>query len=349
MRQTVMIVTALMIALLAVSGFIVAGSVEQMRQITEKNTLMDEMALQVKQQTERADELEAQNGDLSASLETAARERDEALMRQQELAELMAQSDAQRVQEGKDQEELRRQAEVLAGDYDALLLERDTLASDLDALTEERDTLAMELLQAQKALDDTAARSQAASARADELEDHGPDHIACSLQRFFQGDFHKGAERKYAANGDIRASHLHDLRVGFKKLEERGGKERPVNGEKHPSANGQQNSVGGGAVGFFLHALSQPAGDQRGDAYSGAHRERNKQVLQRERQRDSGQPLFAYLGYEIAVYDVVKGLYQHGEHRGQSHGENQWQNGGRAHFVLSCFLRLHTTHPIFSL
>ena len=48
MRQTVMIVTALMIALLAVSGFIVAGSVEQMRQITEKNTLMDEMALQVK-------------------------------------------------------------------------------------------------------------------------------------------------------------------------------------------------------------------------------------------------------------------------------------------------------------
>ena len=65
MRQTVMIVTALMIALLAVSGFIVAGSVEQMRQITEKNTLMDEMALQVKQQTERADELEAQNGDLS--------------------------------------------------------------------------------------------------------------------------------------------------------------------------------------------------------------------------------------------------------------------------------------------
>lgn len=78
-------------------------------------------------------------------------------MRQQELAELMAQSDAQRVQEGKDQEELRRQAEVLAGDYDALLLERDTLASDLDALTEERDTLAMELLQAQKALDDAAA------------------------------------------------------------------------------------------------------------------------------------------------------------------------------------------------
>ena len=53
MRQTVMIVTALMIALLAVSGFIVAGSVEQMRQITEKNTLMDEMAAQVKQQTQQ--------------------------------------------------------------------------------------------------------------------------------------------------------------------------------------------------------------------------------------------------------------------------------------------------------
>ena len=41
----------------------------------------------------------------------------------------------------------------------------------MDALTEERDTLAMELSQAQKALDDAAARSQAASARADELEE----------------------------------------------------------------------------------------------------------------------------------------------------------------------------------
>ena len=57
MRQTVVIVTALMIALLAVSGFIVAGSVEQMQQMAEKNTLLDEMAPQVKQKTQRADEL----------------------------------------------------------------------------------------------------------------------------------------------------------------------------------------------------------------------------------------------------------------------------------------------------
>ena len=84
MRQTVMIVTALMIALLAVSGFIVAGSVEQMRQITEKNTLVDEMAVQVKRQTQRADELEAQNAELSAALEAAERERDEALKQQQD-------------------------------------------------------------------------------------------------------------------------------------------------------------------------------------------------------------------------------------------------------------------------
>ena len=114
MRQTVMIVTALMIALLAVSGFIVAGSVEQMRQITEKNTLVDEMAVQVKRQTQRADELEAQNAELSAALKAAERERDEALKQQQTLAELVTQSDAQRIQEGKDQEELMRQAEALA-------------------------------------------------------------------------------------------------------------------------------------------------------------------------------------------------------------------------------------------
>lgn len=171
MRQTVVIVTALMIALLAVSGFIVAGSVEQMRQITEKNTLMDEMAAQVKQQTQRADELEAQNAELSVALEAAKRERDEALKQQQTLAELVAQSDAQRVQEGKDQEELMRQAEALAGDYDALLLERDTLATEMDALTEERDALLAQLTQAQTALDDTSARGQAAIARAEQLQE----------------------------------------------------------------------------------------------------------------------------------------------------------------------------------
>ena len=171
MRQTVVIVTALMIALLAVSGFIVAGSVEQMQQMTEKNTLMDEMAAQVKQQTQRADELEAQNAELSVALEAAKRERDEALKRQQTLAELVAQSDAQRVQEGKDQEELMRRAEALAGDYDALLLERDTLATEMDALTEERDALLTQLTQAQTALDDVSARGQAAIARAEQLQE----------------------------------------------------------------------------------------------------------------------------------------------------------------------------------
>ena len=170
MRQTVVIVTALMIALLAVSGFIVAGSVEQMRQLTQKNTLMDEMTIQIKQQTQRADEMEAQNGALSASLETAERERDEALAQQQELADLVAESDAQRALEGKEQEALARQAEALADDYDALLLERDALVAQRDTLTEERDALLVRLTQTQEALDDTTARSQEASARAQELE-----------------------------------------------------------------------------------------------------------------------------------------------------------------------------------
>lgn len=171
MRQTVVIVTALMIALLAVSGFIVAGSVEQMQQMTEKNNLMDEMADQVKQQTQRADELEAQNGELSAALEAAARERDEALEQQQALAERLAQSDAQRVREGQDREALLQEAEALAGEYDALAMERDALALDLDSLTQERDALLAQLSQAQEALDDTTARSQEASARADGLEE----------------------------------------------------------------------------------------------------------------------------------------------------------------------------------
>ena len=170
MRQTVVIVTALMIALLAVSGFIVAGSVEQMQQMAEKNTLMDEMTIQIKQQTQRADELEEQNGELSAALEAAVRERDEALEQQQALAERMAQSDAQRVREGKDRETLLQEAEALAGEYDALAMERDALALDLDSLTQERDALLAQLSQAQEALDDTTARSQEASARAQELE-----------------------------------------------------------------------------------------------------------------------------------------------------------------------------------
>ena len=119
----------------------------------------------------RALELAPTFSEYSAALEAAARERDEALEQQQALAERLAQSDARRVQEGQDREALLQEAEALAGEYDALAMERDALALDLDSLTQERDALLAQLSQAQEALDDTTARSQEASARADGLEE----------------------------------------------------------------------------------------------------------------------------------------------------------------------------------
>lgn len=181
---------------------------------------------------------------------------------------------------------------------------------------------------------------------ADQLEDHGPDHIAGGLKSFFQGYFHEHPKGEHTADGNIGAAHLNDFLVCLKEPEKGGGEKRSVNSEQHPGADGQKNTVGGCAVSLFLPALAKSPGDQRGDAHRGTHSEGNQQVLQGERQRYGRQPFFADLGHEVAVHNVVKSLHQHGEHGGQCHGENKGQNGGSTHFVLSRFLRLHTTHPI---
>lgn len=177
---------------------------------------------------------------------------------------------------------------------------------------------------------------------ADQLEDHGPDHVAGCLQGLFQGDLHKHAKRKHAADRNIGAAHPDDLRVCFKEFKEGGGKEPAIDGKQRPGANGQQNAVGCGGVCLFLPALAQTPGDQAGDAHRGAHGKGDEKVLQGEGQADGGQAFFTDLSHKIAVNNVVKCLHQHGKHGWQRHGEDQGQHGGGAHFVLSCLLCLHT-------
>ena len=181
---------------------------------------------------------------------------------------------------------------------------------------------------------------------ADELEDHGPDHVAGGLEGLLQGDLYKYAEGEHTADGDVRAAHPDDFLVCFEELKEGGGEKSSIQGEQHPGADCQYNAMSGGGIGFILTALAQAAGDQAGDAHSGTHCKGDEQVLQGERQTDCGQSLLADLGHKIAVHDIVQRLHQHGEHGWQGHREDQGQHGGGTHFVLLDFLSLHTTHPI---
>ena len=74
--------------------------------------------------------------------------------------------------------------------------------------------------------------------------------------------------------------------------------------------------------------------DQRVDAHARTHADRNDQRLQREHQRHRGQRALRILRHEDTVHNVVQRIDQHGQHRGQRHGENQRSHARGAHFVF---------------
>ncbi len=154
LKQTVAIVTALMLALLGVSGFIVAGSVEQMQTLTQKNSLLEELYTKLEEERGRVQVMEEERAALTEALVKTVRERDT----------LMSERDS------------------LLGEYEALTLERDRmlheaaqtdgavklLAEENDALTQRMETLADERDALEEALE--GAQAQLLNAQEDAAE-----------------------------------------------------------------------------------------------------------------------------------------------------------------------------------
>ena len=106
------------------------------------------------------------------------------------------------------------------------------------------------------------------------------------------------------------------------------------NSESQKAHEGQEQGVDGDAVGLLEVFFAQASGKGGVDADACASSYGDHQVLCREGQGYGRQGVFADLGHEHAVYNVIKGLDQHGQHHGDGHGQDQLVDGHDPHFVF---------------
>ena len=171
---------------------------------------------------------------------------------------------------------------------------------------------------------------------AHQLADHTQMGAAGGSQRLLAHGLGKEAEAEHAAELQILDAlpgnvHVRSLcvEVGFHAGE-------ADDEEDGVAAQGQEDAVLGGLIGPFLVLFAEALGQQGVDAHAGADAHGDHDVLQRERQRNGGQGVFADMGHENRVHHVVEGLHQHGYHH--RHAELDEQR-----------VDVHGTHDVFPL
>ncbi len=176
LKQTVAIVTALMLALLGVSGFIVAGSVEQMQTLTQKNSLLEELYTKLEEERGRVQVMDEERSALSDALDQTVRERDalmserdsllgecETLMREREsVLHEAAQTDGAAKLLAAENEAITQRMESLADERDALAKALETAQAQLLGAQEDAAGLRAALAQAQQEAKQAMAREQEA-------------------------------------------------------------------------------------------------------------------------------------------------------------------------------------------
>ena len=155
--------------------------------------------------------------------------------------------------------------------------------------------------------------------RADELEYHRENHVARCLERLFNIDFNKYAERKDTDNTHVINAQLRKLRLRSKSLDKGTRAEYTNQGKNHPVEHAKHKAVCGSVICFLLTLLSEAARHQRVNTDARPNAESNQQRLDWENQRNSGQGVLTHLRHEIAVDDIIQSLHEHGKHGGQSH------------------------------
>lgn len=168
MKQSIAFLTVLMVALLLVSGFIVAGNVAQSDQIITQNAELADLRLKLRAQQSLYDDLLINTEEQTALLASTTKERDEleanlgdALLSIDEtnsaLTKQIADADIAKL---KHEQEIVDLMDSLAQHE----LQCSTLASDLKAVTIERDGLSAALVTAEEDLQMEKDESIAASA-----------------------------------------------------------------------------------------------------------------------------------------------------------------------------------------
>ena len=166
------------------------------------------------------------------------------------------------------------------------------------------------------------------------LGDHAVEGAACGLEQPLQHDLGKAGGGQAGHDGQVVPAEVLDR--GVIDLDDivPSGEEQAEHDEEQGAEQDQQDAGQPHLVGPLPVAGPQGPREQGPHAYAQAHRDGDHQVLDREGQPHGGEGVLADMGDEDAVYDVVQGLDQHGQHHRQGHGDQQTGNGHGAHLVL---------------
>ena len=173
------------------------------------------------------------------------------------------------------------------------------------------------------------------------LADHTKLCASRGLQKSLEVHLEEQAQRKAGYDGEICVAVLNDLSsccgvsAGLELHSE-----RPVRAEdreqqeRDEAAECQEDAHIGGRVGLVEALLAEGTGEQRVHTDAGTGADRDHQVLQRKCVCDCGERVLTESCDENAVHYIVKGLYQHRDHHGKRHTDDQLFNGHDAHFVF---------------
>lgn len=151
MKQTITILAVLMVALLLVSGFIVAGSMQQAQQLVSKNNQMNELKARLTEQTSLYDELTEKYKALSTAFSTCREERDTLSADLKDALLSVEEANGAVTQQETEKQEAQAAFTLEKNDLSAALLEQQTLA----------ETTAAKLTETEKARDEAIARADA--------------------------------------------------------------------------------------------------------------------------------------------------------------------------------------------
>lgn len=169
------------------------------------------------------------------------------------------------------------------------------------------------------------------------LGDHVIEGLSGGLQQPFKGDLQEDTDAEDSDDLQILRAILNDPGIGSLGSKKRAGTERPEDGKDQTADKIQKQTVAGSSVHLLLIAFSQAPGKKgvHTNAESGRHRDHKS--LYGKGQRNGGQRIFTELCHKHAVYNIIKGLYQHGQHHGKRYGNQKRRNFHRSHFILFWF------------
>ena len=170
--------------------------------------------------------------------------------------------------------------------------------------------------------------------------DHGDFHLSDRLKDLFKGQVKSNDDGKSKNNIGITQSQIQDISVLREKTKKMRHKSDTYHRHENTVDTGQDRAPGSCGVRRFIISGAKVKGDQSVDPYAETDGNGVDEILDRVDQRKRGHGVFTDFCHKVAVYNIIEGIYQHGDHHGKRHGHDQGKNRfffhkGFVHFYLS--------------